>query len=68
MIRYVISFPVDARITPEFMQHFSERLKEAVNDREWRDIVMSSGGTITDMRHNRPHVPALIRRARALAR
>jgi tripartite-type tricarboxylate transporter receptor subunit TctC len=68
VIRYVISFPVEANIRAEFVQKLAAKLKEAVDDREWRDIVLNQGGTITDMRHNRPHVTALVRRARARAR
>jgi hypothetical protein len=67
MIRYVISFPAEAKIRAEQMHYFAEMLKECANAREWRDIVLNEGATITDMRRTRP-VLALVRRARARAR
>lgn len=67
MIRYVISYPVEARMYSEEMQHLQQMLKDCANDREWRDLIINRGGTITDMRCKRP-VAALVRRARARAR
>jgi hypothetical protein len=67
VIRYVISFPVEAHITEPFFREFVERLKEASEAHEWRDIVLTQGGTITDMRRSR-RVSSLVRRARASVR
>lgn len=67
MIRYVITFPAEVYLTPERLRAFREMLSEAANDRQWRDMVISNGGTITDMRPARP-VSALVRRARSRVR
>jgi len=66
VIRYVLSFPPNANITQQQFQHFREILKEAADAKEYRDICLSNGVKITDMR-GKP-VAALIRRARARAR
>jgi tripartite-type tricarboxylate transporter receptor subunit TctC len=67
MIRYVISFPVEADIRPEQMRYLTEVFKEAADSREWRDFVINQGGTITDMRRQRS-VSSLVRRARSKVR
>ena len=53
-LRYVISFPAGTDISQQQMHHFQERLKEAANAKEWRDIVLNEGGTITDVRRRVP--------------
>ena len=63
MLRYLISFPSE-NIRPEQLEMFREYLKAAADDREWRDIIVTHGGTITDMRqkprprHYQPKVVA----------
>ncbi len=65
MIRYVVSFADD--LTPSTLYHIRQEIRAAADAREFRDVVLANGGTITDMR--RPsRVPALVRRAKALAR
>jgi hypothetical protein len=64
MLRYVVSFPLGSDIRPEQMHYLAEKLKELADEKEWRDIVLNQGGTITDMRRARP-VSALVRRARS---
>lgn len=48
MLRYVISFP--GNVTHAEMYALQERLREAAGSREWRDIIVSSGGTIKELR------------------
>lgn len=60
MIRYLISFPPEAKISPEGMYYFREMISNAANAREWRDVILSQGATITDMR---VRVPPRIRNA-----
>jgi len=64
MLRYVISYPVGANIRPEQMDYIVRMMKDCADTREWRDIVLNEGGTITDMRRAR-RVSALVRRARS---
>jgi tripartite-type tricarboxylate transporter receptor subunit TctC len=68
MIRYFVSFPVGAHVRPEQIQMLAEHLNKAADDREWRDIVVNEGATITDMRARVRPVSALVRRARARVR
>lgn len=68
MLRYVITFPAEVHITPERLHALREMLSEAANDRAWRDLVISHGGTITDMRPPARPVSALVRRARSRVR
>jgi len=69
MLRYMISFPVGANIRPEQLAHLRDMLKEAVNDKEWRDIIASEGATIVDLRqHGHVRVPQIVKHARAKAR
>lgn len=68
MLRYVLSFP--AEIHREALEQISEMLKEAANDQQFRDIVISHGGTITDMRrratpYRRRPEPRIIRPRRS---
>jgi len=67
MIRYVISFPAEAKIRADQMHYFAEMLKECANAREWRDIILNEGATIIDMRRQKP-VSSLVRRARSKVR
>jgi hypothetical protein len=56
MIRYLISFPPEAKVTQRDLEMVRELIKHAVEGRNWRDIVMNMGGTITDMRPKRSKV------------
>jgi len=56
MIRYFISFPAESNITREGLEMVKDLLKHAESGRNWRDIVMNMGGTITDMRPKRSKV------------
>jgi hypothetical protein len=60
VIRYVISFPAGTNVRPEQMQYFREYISKAASAREWKDVIISQGGTITDMR---PRVPVHIKHA-----
>jgi hypothetical protein len=67
MIRYVVSYPVEANVRAEQMQMVMEMMKENADARDWRDIVLNQGGTIRDMRRS-PSVSSLVRRARSKVR
>ena len=56
MIRYLISFSPEVKIRPDELEMVRDLIKHAVNGRNWRDIVMNMGGTITDMRPKRSKV------------
>jgi hypothetical protein len=68
MIRYFISFPVEARVNAEMVEYIATKLHAAADDRQWRDFVVTHGGTITDMRCQARPVSALVRRARSRVR
>lgn len=53
MIRYFISFPADVQISRQALEMLSEQMREAANDRQWRDLIVTMGGTIKDMRPSR---------------
>ena len=61
MIRYVVSFPAEADMRPEQMHHLQRMLKECADDRQWRDLVINQGGTITDMRPGRSPKPVWVK-------
>ena len=69
MIRYVFTLPGGS--TQEQIREWSRWLKETGNDRRWRDLVVSEGVKVTDLRQqasDRSRIPAIVRRARARAR
>lgn len=60
MIRYVVSFPGEMRM--EWLHQLLQAVKEAADAREWRDVVLTNGGTITRLdqrprcRYNEPRI------------
>ena len=50
MIRYFVSFPVEARVTPEDLHQIQEYLKQKADAEDWQDVIVNMGGTITDLR------------------
>lgn len=65
-LRWIVKFNED--ITASQAHHFQEILKEAADATEFRDIVLSSGGTLERAPVIRKTTPAFVRRARARAR
>jgi len=53
MLRYFITFPAGIFFNRSDLEVIREQLKDAANDREWRDIVATMGGTLHDVRHPR---------------
>jgi cytochrome c-type biogenesis protein CcmH/NrfG len=50
MLRYIVTFPTEARITQEAMHAFQQMLSEAADAREWRDVIVAHGCTVQDVR------------------
>lgn len=67
MLRYWISFPPEANVRPDQLDELRHYIREAVDDRAFRDVVVNMGGTITNMRRANP-TPAFVQRARAKVR
>jgi len=53
MIRYFITFPAGVAIRPEQLDEFRRYLKEAADDKEWRDIITNAAATLHDVRYPR---------------
>ena len=66
MIRYVVTYQQELRA--EHVAHIREQLAAAANAKEWRDVVLSGGAYIADMRQNAARVRMLVKRARSRAR
>jgi hypothetical protein len=70
VIRYVVTLPSTVNTAQRFRE-FKERLAAEMSQPGWRDVFISEGCTITDLRHQAreaSRVPAIVRRARALHR
>ena len=68
MIRYVITFPPNGEITQRTVAEFQDRLRECINDHQYRDVVLANGATMVDLAPRRAKTAAIVRRARALHR
>jgi hypothetical protein len=66
MIRYVVSFP--DRIAPEQAAAIRDALSKAARKREQQTIVLSHGGTITDLAPRPTPRRAFLTRARSRVR
>jgi hypothetical protein len=53
MLRYFITFPAGVHIRREQLEVFAAYIKEAANQKEWRDIVTMEGAILHDVRHPR---------------
>jgi hypothetical protein len=51
----------EVNIRPEQAQHFAQMLREQANAREWRDVILTMGGTIKDMRPGRNPKPVWVK-------
>ena len=68
MIRYMLNFPPDARVTQDMVASFTAMLKAAADDRTYRDICTSYGVEIVDMRRKGDVNAAFLAKARARVR
>ena len=62
MLRYAIEFK--ETLTQERVSFFTRLLREAADDKSFRDVVIANGGVIKDLRQKRPNA-AFLRSARS---
>ena len=70
VIRYVVTVPSSVNSAQRFAE-FKDRLAAEMSKPGWRDVFVSEGCMITDLRHQAreaARIPAIVRRARALHR
>jgi hypothetical protein len=63
MIRFVVSFPPESRVSQQALDILAEHMREATSDRQWRDLILTMGGTIKDMRTSRTAKPVWVKNA-----
>lgn len=68
MIRFMLQFPVGAKVPSSQMMEFTSMLKAAADAREYRDICTSHGVTIVDMRRKGDVNAAFLAKARSRVR
>lgn len=65
-LRYVVSFP--GNVHREFLVRMADLMGKAANSSEWRDVVLTNGGTITRPDLPRRVPPVWVKRAQGRLR
>jgi hypothetical protein len=68
VIRFLLTFSEEHNPSPRDVETILSMLKEAADDRTYRDICMSHGITITDMRRKGDVNAAFLAKARSRVR